>query len=408
MKSSYKKNILFVEGGMGFGGSAVSLYQIVKNLKNFHPVIVFFAPKNSYFLQYFNKFQSIYLNLKFTYVQKQSFNRFLNGLTKHRFIKALCFKAVSVLSYIYDKITLMRLFYIIKSNNIIVIHANNSVNQLILEAARLSRIPCICHLRGHINNGAKPSAIDYISYAIAPTEKIADYAKKQLGVKAEKIKVLYNTIDTGEFNCPKKRIKIRNHYCIRDGTFVVSMFARIRPMKGQILIVEAITELLRKKYDVVCMLVGDRSDFGDDYQLLIEKHIQKSGFKERFILTGYQADIAGFYAAADIIVHPSIAEEAFGRVIIESWAAGKPILASDIGASIELIKNEQDGIIVPKSDSKQIANGLVRLIDDKKLRRRLVANGHCRVQQFENKYLVEELEAIYERLTSPPESSLSV
>ena len=52
-----KKKVLFVEEGMGFGGSAVSLYDIVNNLELYKPLIVFHAPKHTDFLSIFRQFQ---------------------------------------------------------------------------------------------------------------------------------------------------------------------------------------------------------------------------------------------------------------------------------------------------------------------------------------------------------------
>ena len=69
--------------------------------------------------------------------------------------------------------------------------------------------------------------------------------------------------------------------------------------------------------------------------------------KNKFIFTGYRFDIPQILSACDIVLFPSLKPEGFGRPIIEAMASGKPIIATDIGPSKELI-GEKSGILMQK------------------------------------------------------------
>ncbi|MNN35768.1 putative glycosyltransferase EpsD [compost metagenome] len=96
--------------------------------------------------------------------------------------------------------------------------------------------------------------------------------------------------------------------------------------------------------------------------------LKLSGF---FTFTGFIAEKSKIWANTDITVLPSIHPESFGMVIIESWAAKKPVVASNHGGPSELISNGETGLLFTPKDSESLANALERLITDEKLLKRL-------------------------------------
>jgi glycosyltransferase involved in cell wall biosynthesis len=260
------------------------------------------------------------------------------------------------------------------------------------------------HSRGHQPGPAKKEYIHYMTRLIAPTKKIADHEELNLGVPREKISILHNTIDVDSFSENKNRERIRSSYGIASEDIVIAMFARIIPMKGQLVLTKAIKQLRAQGHNVTCMFVGDSSDYGKAYLQDIEKYITINNLENDFVFAGYQNDMASYYAAADIIVHPSIAEEAFGRIIIEAWAAKRPIIASNIGASVELIDHEKTGLLVSKNDCFALANAINRLINDKDLYGNLIQNSTARAQRFRNDHLIKEIEILYQRALERPDT----
>jgi len=395
MQPNAKKKVLYVETGMGFGGSAVSLKQIVKNLQNYSPVVVFYAAKGPYFSDHFQDIDARFFDLRFTYKQKDTLRDWIKSYTNNRIAILLALRFFSYISYFYDKTTVHKLSQIIKNEDIVLMHINNGVDPIAVEAARQCGIPCIVHSRGHEQVPPKSKNIDYISRLIAPTQKIAHHDHNHVGVPREKITVIHNSVDLENFGNDSERADKRLHYGVKDKEILIGMFARIIPMKGQLILTKAVCQLRQQGYPVKCIFIGDASDYGDDYLKTIERHINDNGADSAFIFAGYQSDTASHYSAVDIVVHPSIDEEAFGRIIIEAWASARPIVASDIGASVELIEDEQTGLIVEQNNPNELAKALTRLITDRPFAKELAQSGARHSQNYGNFSLIEAIEAIY-------------
>lgn len=95
MNQPNQKKVLFIETGMGFGGSAMSLKEIVYNLENYEPIVLFYAQESDYFTEHFLGAKTKFLNLKFTYKQKGDLHDRLSKITKNTFITRLSIKIFS-------------------------------------------------------------------------------------------------------------------------------------------------------------------------------------------------------------------------------------------------------------------------------------------------------------------------
>ncbi|HCW91020.1 MAG TPA: hypothetical protein DHU56_13360 [Marinobacter sp.] len=396
MPDEKKGKILYIETGMGFGGSAISLKQIVKNLRNYQPVVVFYAASGQYFSDHFQGIDTRFFDLRFTYKQKDTLRDFIQKYTKSTLITKLSLKFFSYFSYFYDKVTVYKLCQIIKDENIALMHINNGIDPIAVNAARRCGIPCIAHSRGHEQVPPKTKNINYIVKLIAPTQKIAHHDHNHIGVPSGKITVIHNSIDLNSYSNKNCRSGLRDNYGIEQKDVVIGMFARIIPMKGQLVLVKAVCQLRNMGYPIKCIFVGDASDYGESYLKEIRSYINEKGQGDAFCFAGYQSDTAKYYAAVDIVVHPSIDEEAFGRIIIEAWASGRPIVASDIGASLELIRHEDTGLIVEQNNPSELAKALERLITAPDFAKKLAEAGSRQALNYGNGPLISAIEAIYD------------
>lgn len=109
-------------------------------------------------------------------------------------------------------------------------------------------------------------------------------------------------------------------------------------------------------------------------------------------------ELASRWKAASVYCAPSLGGESFGVVLLESMAAGTPVVASDIDGYRNVVTPELDGIIVAPGDPKALADGLLRVLSDQALSDHLVANGEIRAAQYSMDNLAARYEALYERL----------
>jgi glycosyltransferase involved in cell wall biosynthesis len=107
---------------------------------------------------------------------------------------------------------------------------------------------------------------------------------------------------------------------------------------------------------------------------------------------GAMADI---YAAADIVINPARFAEPFGRVAPEALVAGRPVVATRVGAIPEAIRDGVDGLLVAPDGPDALAAATLRLVEDRELAARLVANGRERVLE---RFGAEQDRAVWARV----------
>lgn len=101
------------------------------------------------------------------------------------------------------------------------------------------------------------------------------------------------------------------------------------------------------------------------------------GVASRVRFLGWRTDLAALYGAADICVFPS-RHEPFGTVTLEAWAAGVPLIAAAAVGPAGVVRDGEDGLLVPVDDADALAAALQRLIDDPGLAARLAEQGRAR------------------------------
>jgi glycosyltransferase involved in cell wall biosynthesis len=102
------------------------------------------------------------------------------------------------------------------------------------------------------------------------------------------------------------------------------------------------------------------------------------GVAGRVRFLGWRTDASALYRAADLCIFPS-RYEPLGNVVIQSWAHGLPVVAAASQGPAALIRDGEDGLLVPVDDADALAKGVTRLLSDRPLRGRLAENGHARV-----------------------------
>jgi glycosyltransferase involved in cell wall biosynthesis len=173
--------------------------------------------------------------------------------------------------------------------------------------------------------------------------------------------------------------------------FLVGSFSRLAQWKGQHVLLEAV----RRDPRLHAVLVGAPLFGEDEYEAQLRAFVAEHGLGERVHLLGFQHDIAACMGAVDVVAHTSITPEPFGRVIVESMLARRPIVAARAGGVIEIVEEGVDGLLYTPGDVAALTEALGALHDDQKLRTRLVAQGYLTaVERFGTKAYVEGVERI--------------
>lgn len=198
---------------------------------------------------------------------------------------------------------------------------------------------------------------------IAISRYIADLiGQRHLGVRADRIRVIPRGVDIAAFDpaavTGNRVVRLAQAWRLPDGAKIIMLPGRIAGWKGQGVLLDAIAQLGRD--DVVCVLVGGGKPRA---MAALTARAQSLGIAERVRMPGDCDDMPAALMLADVVVSASTTPEAFGRVVIEAQAMGRPTIATDHGGAVETIIHDETGWRVRPNDSSELAAAITRALD---------------------------------------------
>lgn len=146
--------------------------------------------------------------------------------------------------------------------------------------------------------------------------------------------------------------------------FYILMVSRLAKEKNISLALEAMHEVVKEYPETLLVIVGEgpeRKNLEREILDGLETNVRFEGFKE---------GLSGYYASADLFLLASN-YEGYGLSVLEAAVSGLAVVMTDVGVAGEVIKNEESGIIVPVGDRAKLAEAILRLRREEKLRKRL-------------------------------------
>ncbi|KJR40339.1 group 1 glycosyl transferase [Candidatus Magnetoovum chiemensis] len=216
----------------------------------------------------------------------------------------------------------------------------------------------------NITNWLIQKAVDRV---IAVSAAVKDVLIRS-GVDDGKIDILYSGIDRQIYNSNRAdKNSIRAKLNISEDAIVVGTAGRLKKEKGVFELLVAFKQLSVKYPLLKLLYVGD----GPEQTNLLQT-AKALDISERVVFAGYQEDMPSMYCAMDIFVLSSTCAEAFGLVVIEAMAMARPVVATASGGVLEIIANEETGLIVPIKDPQALSFAIERYIKDRKFYERTV------------------------------------
>jgi glycosyltransferase involved in cell wall biosynthesis len=169
-----------------------------------------------------------------------------------------------------------------------------------------------------------------------------------------------------------------------DSDVVLTLAGRINRMKGQALLLEAMTLLKHRNRaaSLRVVIVGGPAPGLEDLPARLKAQSVSAGLADQCSFIPFVDDIWPVWFGTDIAVVPSTEPESFGMVAIEAMAAGVPVIAANHGGVLDILLHEQTGLLFPPRDALALADAIERLASDEPLRRRLGAAGATRQREF--------------------------
>jgi glycosyltransferase involved in cell wall biosynthesis len=235
----------------------------------------------------------------------------------------------------------------------------------------------------------RQSVVEWVAYrlraarVIANSRFTADYLSGA-GVPEDRLVMIYRGIDRERMRPDGEAGQLRARLGIPAEATLIAVIGRLQRSKGQHVFLQSARHIHAECSQAMFLVVGN-AQFGIDQGFPEELRAlsERLGLGGRTVFTGFRADIANVLSIADIVVTPAIEPEGFGMTTVEAMAAGKPLVATSLGATAELVTDGETGLLVKPDDAPALADAVLRLIRDEALRVRLAcAAQRTALEQF--------------------------
>jgi glycosyltransferase involved in cell wall biosynthesis len=285
------------------------------------------------------------------------------------------------------------------------VHLNDvvEVSRAGIMAAHAARVPALCHVRALSERTHYDRMISHwLSGFVCISQAVARH-ESALGGQHSPSWVVYNGVEPADYEPPPdpaaERQALRDELGLLASDYVVGCLGRIQAWKGQHVLIQALALLAERYPQVKVVMVGLPEVHDMAYGETMRELVHGLGLDERVVFAGYRGDVPAVLRAIDLLVHASVSPEPFGRVIIESMAAGTPVVATLGGAVPEIIRDGENGRMVPPGDPAAMAEAMENALLHAEVTRGWASVALADVREwFTVQEYVQGIEGVYQEL----------
>ncbi len=317
-----------------------------------------------------------------------------------------------LIKYVILLINILRLRKILQTRKVDLLHINNggypgsySTLAMVL-AAKLCGVRKIIFVVNNIAEGYRlPTrwldfyfdqlVIHGVTVFVTGSCYAGDQLHKNLGVPATQITCIHNGI--AHRPVTESREEVLRRLGIPEDRIIFSVIAILEERKGQMYLLQALKQFRDTHGSAgmpLCIIEGT----GPDEELL-KSFVKEQGLEDRVLFIFREPQIFNLINASDFIVLPSVKNEDFPNIILESMSLGKPVIASDFSGIPEQVEHMKSGILVKPKDVSGLMDAIKILADSKDLR--ITLGNHAKMRfdtHFTDKIAVISYDELYRQL----------
>lgn len=305
-----------------------------------------------------------------------------------------------------DPSPLLALVLFCRKNNITIIHSHGArANFLGRLVSRLIGIPCVSTVHSlpehdYLSSWKGKAALYMDTFTLNLSSgliTVSDSLKNALDLRLKNkrfsfpIQTIYNGSPIRDFiNREQMRKDFRKHWGIPDHRLVIGTIGRLHPVKGHVILIEAMKNLSKEIPNLHLLLVGQGPLSAHLHTLLLS-----SGFS--YTMTDYLPSAWQSLPAMDLFVLPSLSE-GMGIVLLEAAQAEIPIVASQIGGIPELFTDGSEALLIRPSDPGALALACRRILHDPIFAEHLTENARQKASHYSVDMMVNETTTFYKAI----------
>ena len=295
----------------------------------------------------------------------------------------------------------MRLARYFRDECVAVVHCHDQYSNFFSAlTARFAGVPVVIAskrwlhspLRYRIANGVGFRASTRV---LANSASVAESLRRDDWLNGDRVVVVPNFVDDHAFLPPTDDVRQQwaRELDLRPDSLILGIVASLTPIKDHATLLRALG-ILAPEWPTAHLVVVGQGPEGDNLRRLAAE----LGVANVVRFAGLRPQVPSFHFLFDISVLSSVSE-GFPNTLVEAMAAGRPIVATDVGGVRDAVRDEENGFLVPPRDPAAFAEALRALLHDADLRRRMGAAGAARARaEFHAEHVVGSLEQLYDRL----------
>ncbi len=273
-------------------------------------------------------------------------------------------------------------------------------------AARAARVPIVVHTyHGHVLHGyfspAKTAVFRWLETRltaladalVAVSESVKDDLVSLGVARSDRIRVVPLGLDLAHLGGELPRGALRREVGIANGAPLVGMVGRLVPIKDVPTFLEAARLVRERQPEARFVLVGD----GEERSAL-EMECQRRGLGGAVTFLGWRSDLAAVYGDLDVVVNSS-RNEGTPVALIEALAAARPVVATCVGGTPDLLANGAHGRLVPPGEPAALANAIEETLEQSEAARLRAQAGREHVlERHSAARLIRDVDELYREL----------
>lgn len=341
------------------------------------------------------------------------------GLNKDKYLQSVCalsnelglkqqFDKLNIPVYLFPKkksvdlplILKLRKFF--KESPVDIVHTHNPTALLygglssILSGKRLVHTEH-SNLMQHkkLMNFAESLIFRMVKGLVCDTQEVKQSVHKNQGIALDKIKVICNGVDIKKFclvslpTVSQGRLRVNDKDVGNKGEqFTVGTVARLTPIKDQKSMIKAV-QILKEKDRNVKLVIAGEGDLKND----LMDYVKECDVVDRVEFLGERTDVADILRTFDAYILCSL-YEGMSVSLLEAMSSSLPCIVTNVGGNVELIRDGENGFLVPVKDPAAISSCVEKLMDDADLCKKM---GKANRKLVEEKYSLDAMCAGYER-----------
>jgi len=231
-----------------------------------------------------------------------------------------------------------------------------------------------------------------VDHYVTVSESVKRYIIDKSKISAEKISVIYNGVNfKGQHDSQEKNPKMP--FKIEDKDRILMTVGRLHKQKGHCYLIQAVSKVRKEFPKVKLLLTGEGEEENN-----LKKLVKSLDLTNKVIFAGLSSDIEEILPIAELFILPSL-WEGFPNALLEAMAAGKPVVATQVGGIPEIVVHGETGVLIPPRDTDALAIAIIDLLQNKLKAKNMGEAGRIRAgKRFSIYKMIEKTENLYQEL----------